>query len=253
MKESSQQPIHEQGPEYRKERPPFDSIILMTYGSYVYRGGRQSHIDPNYALSYESKMAALAAAEAVKEGLGEKIIVFSEKTVFNQKAEVPPPTPKTNSGSLIKEYLISRDVPEDKIEIHTFFNNTVEQVRGTVELEKAGKIRNALVISLGFHESRVKENFRQIANRESGAKESFMQAEELLKRRDRRYKPIIERWANSPDMQKILRMEKLFLRPLTYIDRGGHFQEFLTKRRGIRPPLTQFPRQRRRRGKTTLE
>jgi hypothetical protein len=47
--------------EVEKNKKPYQAIVVMPYSSGEYVWGRRSKISPNFGITYESKLSALAA------------------------------------------------------------------------------------------------------------------------------------------------------------------------------------------------
>ncbi len=213
----------------------YQAIVVMPYSSGEYRGGKKSKINPNFGLTYESKMATLAAAQAYQEGRAPKIILTGESTVGAPKSPKESNEPQLSTVDFMKELLIAKGVPETAIEIHRNLQNSVEQLGKISELSKPGD--EFLVVSLDFHMPRV-----QIISENKKLKADHIRGEDLLVRRKTLYKKPLEEWENSEGIAKARKIEAV-LRPLNRIDTSGILQKLLTKALGTRKPLTDFPRQ----------
>lgn len=212
-----------------KHAKPFQAIVVMPYSSREHIGGKESKIDADFGLTYESKLSAIAALEAYKKNQADKIILVGEDTVGSNK--------KYSTVDFMKELLMANRVPEQAIEVHRDLQNTVEQLGKVSELQ--GSNDRFLIVSLGFHTPRVKivaENKRIAAEHES--------AEQLLERRSAHYSKPLKTWGKSIGMKKAKIVEAV-LRPISRVDIQGSFQKWLTDKLGTRKPLTDFPRQRR--------
>ncbi len=211
-----------------ESKKPYEAIVVMPYTSAAHRGGRKSKIDPEFGLTYESKMSTLAAAEAYHQGKAGQVILLGEITVGK---------PELTTDQFMKELLLAKGVPESAIVTHSGLNNTFSQIEKLAEEQDDNS--KFLVISLDFHKPRVEKISKRLK-----VSADHQKAEDLLIERSEKYRKPVEKWEQSEDMQKQLKTERLLLRPLTAIDMKGILQNILTKRLGPRPPLTKFPEQR---------
>ncbi len=134
-----------------KNKKPYWAIVAMPYSSGRYRGGAKSNIDPMYALTFESKMSALAAAQAFKEGKADKIILLGEDTLGSPEGLNGNKTLST--ADFMKELLKSQKIPAQAIFCYGHLNNTVLQIEKLSKLQKP--LEKFLIISLRFHTPRV--------------------------------------------------------------------------------------------------
>ncbi len=211
-----------------QDKKPYEAIVVMPYSSRKHLGGRESKIDPEFGLTYESKMATLAAAQAYKEGKADKVILVGEDTVGADG--------KHSTVDFMKELLVAKGVPEMAIVSHSGLNNSVEQLGKISETQKPED--KFLIVSLDFHTPRVK-----IISKNQKIQAEHGSAEELLERRSEHYKKPIETWKESDGIKKAEKIE-VVLQALNRVDTKGVFQKWLTEKLGTRNPLTDFPRQR---------
>ena len=69
-------------------KKPYEAIVVMSYSSGLHHGGRESKIDPDFGMTYESKLVATAAAQAYGEGKSDRIILVGEQTVGAKEGEL---------------------------------------------------------------------------------------------------------------------------------------------------------------------
>ena len=207
------------------DKKPYQAIVVMPYSSGPYRRGRKSKIDPEYSLSYESKMVTLAAAEAYQSGQADKIILLGEDTYES---------PEHNTTEFMKELLVAKGIPDSVIENYGSLNNTYVQIEKLAELTDADNIDDKfLVISLDFHAPRVGDTADKL-----DIPSDLNSAEDLLRKRSSHYEQVLDKWSESEQMRSTATKEKLLLRPLNRVDLNGYLQKYLTKKLGPRPPLT---------------
>lgn len=208
-------------------RKPYEAIVVMPYSSGEYRHGRESKINPEFGLTYESKMVTLAAVQAYNEGKAGKIILVGEDTIGSKKY---------STVDFMKELLVAKGIPESAIASYSDLQNSVAQIEKISEIQKPGD--KFLIVSLDFHTPRVKIIVKN--QKVEGGHES---AEELLLRRSPHYQRPTKKWKQSEGIEKAGHME-VVLRALNRVDTTGVIQKWLTEKFGTRKPLTNFPHQR---------
>lgn len=225
----------------------YSAIVVLAYASGP-RGEKGAHSksekerlkkpgsadSTEYGPSYETKLVALAAAEAYKQGMAPEIIVLGEQT-FQDNPEKNKTFGSTNltTGKFIQEVLERAGVPNNIIKIKTPFNNTY------LQLEELGKIQNPnneyLVLGMDFHLPRVQNIIkRQNIHGVTGSAEILLQ--ERYKKHPNQISELLANWRKNPQIQAALKTEGL-IRVINQVDFKGLIQKFLTKSRGPRPPL----------------
>lgn len=217
----------EKSPEHREQASskPFEAIVVMPYGSAERIRGKKSEIDPKFGMSYETKMATLAALEAYENGAADKIILLGEQTYGKENR---------STDEFMKEFLLSKGVPETDIVSYAGLNSTFEQIEKLSEQENENKY---LIVSLDFHKGRVKS----LAESE-GVDAEYESAEELLEQRSEHYKQVIANWQHTDEMKKHIRDENIIYKPLSALDTRGVLQKFISRTKGPRKPFNSYPK-----------
>lgn len=169
----------------------------------------------------------MAAYQAFKEGKADKIILTGESTVG---------APEYSTTDFLKEFLVSKGVPGSSIEVYSNLQNSAEQLQKIKEVQ--GQNDKFLIISLGFHTKRVK-----VISDSEEIQAEHQVAEDLLKKRNKKYEGIMQDWNKSKGLKSARKLEAI-LTPLSRYELARKFLNLITALKGTRKPLTagEFPR-----------
>ncbi|MGC9598811.1 MAG: YdcF family protein [Minisyncoccia bacterium] len=186
--------------------------------------------------SLESKMRAIGALELFERGKVKKIIISGSGHRKGVSTEA-------TVAEAMKEYLLSRGIPENAVFTEGTSINTAEGLENVLGLLEQEDIRKVLLETNEYHLPRARQLFENIL-RKHGLDINLansVSAEELLKERSPHYEKLTSHFEfpsslkNAPReaLQKGLR--EFLRRVLIYVDRDDKIAKFLAgKIRGSR-------------------
>jgi uncharacterized SAM-binding protein YcdF (DUF218 family) len=178
--------------------------------------------------SLESKMRAMGALELFEKGKAKKIVISGSG---HRKGY---PTDVTVADTM-KEYLLSRGIPEDAIVTEGTSMNTAEGLENVLALLDEEDVKKILLETNEYHLPRARQLFENILEKHGLhiALADSVSAEELLEERSPHYEKLVSQFEfpsslkNAPKeaLQKGLR--EFLRRVLIYVDRDDRVFKFL--------------------------
>lgn len=181
--------------------------------------------------SLKSKMRAIGALELFEKGKAKKIIISGSGHRKGVSTEA-------TVADVMKEYLVSRGIPENAIVTEGTSMNTAEGLENVFDLLEKEDIKKILLETNEYHLPRARQLFENILEKR-GLKidltDSFS-AEALLKERSHHYEKLVSHFEfpdslkNAPKeaLQKGLR--EFLRRILIYVDRDDKVAKFLAEK-----------------------
>lgn len=187
-------------------------IYPLPYSSYINTSGEP-------VLSQHSILALLASLEYLKLHQDEAIMLVAEQT-FGHKSH--------KTTDLMQQFFIEHKVNIQNIRtVEKVANNTYEQLEAIRQIVGDEVVT---LIAFAFHVPRIK-----VISRRLGLNIYILTVEELLKD-NLELSNKIKEINSSPKMQRVLRMEKLFLK-LAKLDTNGLVPKTYSFLFGSRTPL----------------
>lgn len=207
-----------------RELPPqqFEAMIVLAKGWKDYLSRHEG--EEKLALSLESKMTALAAAEMLKSAMVKKLIITAGKSAGQDKP---------SEAAAMREYLLrhfKKEVKEGTINPENIILeeeslDTVETAKNIAALIGKLKIQGALALmSVSHHLPRSLELFEK-----EGIAARPFPSDEVLKKFRPRYTPLIRKYQNSP-YYTLMEAKEFLMRHLLIIDPNARIPGLITGR-----------------------
>ncbi len=167
-------------------------------------------------LNIESKMSALAAAEMVKAGLADKIIISAGATAG--------PEQPSEAGAML-EFMV-KNCPEivgKTVILENESIDTAENAENVLPILEKYNLHNVALMAMGSHLPRTKKLFEAY-----GISAKAFPSEEFLVKRSPHYERFVQKYLHSPRMLSRLTREAI-LRSLLVVDTKGKMLQKLTK------------------------
>lgn len=229
-KKFSQESVPANGEEYEKDKELESALEKIPDANAVVVLGEwfEMNKDGKAIPSLESKMRAIGALELFEKGKAKKIIISGSGRRKGVSAE-------TTVADVMKEYLVSRGIPENAIVTEGTSMNTAEGLENVLALLDKEDIKKILLETNEYHLPRARQLFENILKKHGLDIDlaDSISAEELLKERSPHYDKLASHFEfpdslkNAPKeaLQKGLR--EFLRRILIYIDRDDKIAKFL--------------------------
>jgi uncharacterized SAM-binding protein YcdF (DUF218 family) len=190
--------------------------------------------DGSVVTGLESKMRTKAAAELLKAGLVEKIIV----TGGVLKENVSKYGDTSSIADAMRTYLVERlEIPSEKIIVEGTSLNTTENLEYALSLIEKEHIESVLLETNEYHLGRAKQLFQNILQRK-GYRLDFqsLSAEDVLNSVDERYRRITSHYQFPESVKKHpsravkIGLRELLRRVLIFVDRDDKLATFLAQK-----------------------
>ncbi len=201
--------------------PDADAVVVLGEWFEINQNGKA-------VPSLESKMRAIGALELFEKGKAKRIIISGSGHRKGVLAE-------TTVADVMKEYLVSRGIPENAIITEGASMNTAEGLENILNLLDKEDIKRILLETNEYHLPRARQLFENILKKHGLDIDlaDSVSAEELLKERSPHYDKLVSQFEfpsslkNAPKetLQKGLR--EFLRRVLIYIDRDDRVAKFL--------------------------
>lgn len=225
-----QESVPPNGGEYERDKELEDALEKIPDADAVVVLGEwfEMNKDGKAVPSLESKMRSIGALELFEKGKVKKIIISGSGHRKGVSTEA-------TVADVMKEYLISRGIPENAILTEGTSMNTAEGFENVLDLLDKEDIRKILLETNEYHLPRARQLFENILKKHGldiNIADS-VSAEELLKERSPHYDKLVSNF-EFPDSLKNAPREALqkglreFLRRiLIYVDRDDKVAKFL--------------------------